>query len=318
MTANLLRVTAAAAVLLACAACSTTDPNTVIAPFASATQDASTAIKAYSEAGAQRLTAIGKAKVLASAHADLAVVPMEDGCMSSSSGCQLGYRLTKGAEPKVLAYDTLIPETALIADDLSEYATALSELAAADSRDQVSAALGKATKAISAAANVVQPGSGPAAAAILGPTANGLSWLYGKYQDGIKRDALRQATAAMNPVVGQAAVHFQKIAELAATADQAVAVAEFNDAQLAYQNAPGEGTLNAYLKAAADLNGILKAGQVGKVFTSLAGAHDKLTLALDGKIKSFADLQASVGQLAADAQTLRKLAEDFKKATQQP
>jgi 3-deoxy-D-manno-octulosonate 8-phosphate phosphatase KdsC-like HAD superfamily phosphatase len=317
MVAYRLRKAAAAAALLAlCSACAGPDPAKVIGPFATATQDASAAIKAYDEAAAQRLTEIGVAKVLSSANAGIAVVPMQDGCMSGSADCQLGYRLSKGADPKQLAFQTLIPETALIADDLSTYGGALSDLAAADSRDEVSAALGKASAAISSAANVVQPGSGPAAAAILGPSASGLSWLYGKYQDKIKADALRKATAAMNPVVAQAAAHFQLIADQAATADQAVAVGEFNEAQQTYQDAPNASTLRAYMKAAADLNAILKAPHVGKVFTSLAGAHDKLTDALDGEIESFAELQASVAQLAADAQTLRKLAEDFKKATQ--
>jgi len=61
---------------------------------------------------------------------------------------------------------------------------------------------------------------------------------------------------------------------------------------------------------------VLKAPQVGAVFASLAAAHDKLTQALDGRIKSFADLEATVARLADDAQTLHKLADDFKTATQ--
>jgi hypothetical protein len=307
----------AAAILLACSACSTTDPNQVIGPFAAATQNATAAIKAYDQAAAQRLTALDIAKVTGDpAHAAVAVVPMQNGCATSSSDCELGYRLARTDDPRPLAFDTLIPETGLIADDLSAYAKALSDLAAADSRDQVTAALGKASAAISSAANVVEPGSGPAAAAAAGAAASGLSWLYGKYQENLKADGLRSATAAMNPVVKQAADHFGKIADLAGTADKAVAVGAFNDVQHVYEQAPNEANLKAYIKAAADLNAVLKAPQVGAVFGALAQAHDKLTQALDGRITSFGELQAAVAQLASDAQTLRKLAEDFNKGTQ--
>jgi len=312
-----MRSFAATLLLLLCAACASPDPTTVIPSFAAATQDAGAAIKAYDAAASKRLTAIGIAKVLADpARAPFAVAPLANGCETSSTACTLGYQLRSSETLKPLAFDTLIPQTAEIADHLSSYAAALNELAAADSKDKVSAALGKVNTAVSAAANIVMPGTAPAAAAALGPVTEGLAWLYGKYQDNLKARALREATAEMNPVVQAAADQFGKMAKLAATADSAVAVTQFNDAQKTYEDQPSESNLRAYLQAASDLNGVLKAPQVGAVFASLAAAHDKLTQALDGRIKSFADLEATVARLADDAQTLHKLADDFKTATQ--
>src|SRR5258708_30531759 len=89
-----------AAILLACSACSTTDPNQVIGPFAAATQNATAAIKAYDQAAAQRLTALDIAKVTGDpAHAAVAVVPMPNRCATSSSDSELAYPPAPTAHP---------------------------------------------------------------------------------------------------------------------------------------------------------------------------------------------------------------------------
>ena len=61
----------------------------------------------------------------------------------------------------------------------------------------------------------VQAGSGDAVKPFTGAAANALAWAYGKYQEQVKINALREATSKMNDHVRAAADKFAKIAKLA-------------------------------------------------------------------------------------------------------
>jgi hypothetical protein len=203
-----MRVAAIAIGIVALAACTTvSDEKEVIAAFSTATVKATDALAAYDAATAARETVRARAVALTDKDGIRTLDERKERCTTTSNQCELFYQPKpadlNGPMPDLepLTIKSLIPDHIKAAQAIAGYAKALKEVADADAREQVRAALDKATTAVSSLANIVEPGSGPGVKAIAGPSANALAWLYGKYQEQMKLNALREATKEMNPII---------------------------------------------------------------------------------------------------------------------
>jgi hypothetical protein len=300
--------------LLLAGGCSTaSEHEAVMTAFATATGQAASALREYDEAAAARVTELTRTdanELVPKGEARIGYPEMN--CISSSADCEL--RLYAGSDQDVgrpLTVKSLIPKHVAAAEEIAAYAKALQEVAAADSTAEVSAALNQVSVTIGSLANLVQPGSAPAARAVTGPAANALSWVYGKYQENLKISALREATTAMDPTMQVATKEFARVETISSDAGINRRVAEFQDRLNAYNASRGQSDLAPLLSSQEDLKAALSASR-GAVFEDLGKAHANLVQALTDKIDSFADVQAALDRVIKDAKDLHKIAEDLK------
>jgi hypothetical protein len=214
-----------------------------------------------------------------------------------------------------LTVDSLIPSHVAAAQEIAEYASALTELTAADSTKAVSEALGKIATTINSLAETVRPGSGPAVGALTGPSASLFSWVFGKYQESLKLDALRKATSAMDPVIQDAAHKFNNVAMLSQAVNQDIRAEAVRAAKNAYLDHQDESHLLAYIKATRDMDAALSVPP-SDVFRNLAEVHHQMTLAVHDQLQTPADIQKALSRLSSDAEALFKIAQSFQAAAQ--
>jgi hypothetical protein len=316
---RLMRASAIVVAVGLVSACTTASDHTdAIKKFATATGSTRDALHAYDQAAAERMTAIVRADAVAQKKGGKGpgyFQPSED-CTTKSSKCEVFYKKTRDdPEPKPLTYDTIIPNHVEAANAIAVYADALKAVTEADSRTQVKGALDQAAAATSALANVVEPGSGAAVQPFAGATANALAWLYGKYQEQVKVNALRAATKEMNPHIKDAAVKFGEIASLATVAGETTSENAVTAAEQAFEDNPSSATIDALATSARKFDQELKTPPA-KVFANIADAHQKLTDALVKGPESLKDIFEAVNRLAADAEALHAIALQFKEAAE--
>jgi hypothetical protein len=304
------------------AACSTASDHTeVIKKFAEATGSVKEAMQAYDQAAAERLTMLVRARAVAqkkglngSSGPGYVIAP-ED-CQSASAQCVAFFKETRDdPDPKFLTYETIIPEHVDAARALADYADALKAVAEADSTAQVKAALDQAAAATSSLANIAQPGTGAAAQPLAAATANGLTWLYGQYQEKMKINALREATQRMNPHVKAAAELFGKAATLVDTTGRTAGAQAVDDAKAAFDENPSGSAISDLASSVNSLDGQLKVSPKD-VFSQLAETHQILTDALVKGPESLAEIFESVNRLADNAEALANVAMQFKAAAE--
>jgi hypothetical protein len=302
------------ALCLVLAACTTaSDEQEVIRAFSTATGTATQALKTYDEATAARETAKVRTKAVSDPGGVITLDERGEECATSSQQCQAFYKAPDDANQQPLTVRTLIPNHIAAANAIAAYAAALKEVADADARPQVGAALDKATAAVGSLANLVQPGSGAGLQAIAGPSASALTWLYGKYQEEVKMNALRDATQKMNPIMQEAAGLFGDEAELAVVSARAAGAQALDDAKDAFSKTPSTATINGVATATEAFDQQLKA-PARMVFNSLAETHQMITTALVERPKSLEGIYTALSKLVADAATLSGIARDLKAA----
>ena len=303
-------------------ACSTASDHTaVIKKFADATGSVKDAMVAYDHAAAERLTGLVRAKAVAQkkglngSSGPGYVIEPED-CLSASVKCVAVYQETRDdPDPDSLTYTTIIPEHVDAAKALADYADALKAVAEADSTAQVKAALDQAAAATSSLANIAAPGAGVAAQPFAGATANGLAWLYGRYQEKMKINALREATQRMNPEVKKVAGLFGNAATLVDTTGRTAGAQAVTEAKAAFDASPSGSAISDLAASVNSFDGQLKVSP-NQVFNQLADTHQKLTDALVKGPESFAEIFESVNRLATDAEALAAVAMQFKAAAE--
>jgi len=320
------RLDAAPAIMaiLLLAACSTTSDHTdVLTSFADSTAKASLSLEAYDTAAAGYMTSFMKRRALEAAEAGNAdlIGPVLDDCIARRSDsdvtprCRVGLMAdSEDLKGVPIVYTTIIPNYIAVANEIAAYATALNNLAKADSRPQVAVALDKiAATATGIAAAAYPMGGGPAVAAIANPTASALSWSYGKYQEQTKIDALRKATQAVDPLIQDVAAKFSDVGLFVEDVHEGELQKAVVLARLEWLKNGDERHLDDYLSKADALDKQLAAGPA-KVFADMGKAHRKLTDSLQHNITSFADAQVAIDRLADDAEAVFKIAQGFKKA----
>lgn len=299
-------------------ACTTASDHTeAIKKFADATGSVKDAMVAYDQAAAERATQMVRAKAVAQkkgldgASGPGFFVAPED-CQSNSTECAAFFAATR-EDRENLTQVEIIPHHVKAAKAMASYADALKAVAVADSRAQVKGALDQAAAATSAFANAAAPGAGAAAQPLAGATANALAWLYGRYQEKLKINALREATQRMNPVV-QAAV--QTLGQAASLVDQTsrdFSAEAVDMAKTAFDMNPSMSAINDLAASVNSYSNQLKASPAS-VFTQLAVSHQQLTDALVKGPESLEDVFASISALADDAEQLAAIAMQFKAA----
>jgi hypothetical protein len=212
-----------------------------------------------------------------------------------------------------IVYTSIIPNHVAVAKEIAAYANALNDVAKADSTAKVTAALNKVAATITTLSSAAFPaGGGPAAAAVVTPTANALSWIYGQYQEQFKLDALRKATQSADPLIQRVAVMYGNVGQLLGDVQTAELQKSFVEAKSVWFEHPSSATLQDYLNKADALDKQLTAAPA-KMFTDMGTAHAKLTASLKDEINSFADAEVAIERLAADADAVYKIAQSFQK-----
>lgn len=225
-------------------------------------------------------------------------------CLASSQACSLWF------EGEPLRAATLVGQQRILLRELGNYAEALKQLTAADSTGKVKAAADKATVAISSIATLV---SGVPAAGFAAPVAQLVTWIYGRYQDNLKRSALRHATGEMAPVLASATQKFATTTRLLILPERTAAQRDVSRAADAFRLQPTPAAATAYLDKAERMDALLK-GNPDAVFQQIDETHKELVRVLGDSDLSLAELFQRIDKLGADIETLAKAVEAFHKA----
>ena len=89
-----------------------------------------------------------------------------------------------------------------------------------------------------------QPGVGVAVQPLAGATANALAWLYGRYQEKMKINALREATQQMNPHVQDAAKTLGQTASVVDVPGRTASAQAVEEAEAAFDLNPSMSAIN--------------------------------------------------------------------------
>lgn len=225
-------------------------------------------------------------------------------CLSDSTACTLLF------DGKLLRADTLVGEQRILLREIANYAEALKQLTAADSAGKVKAAADKATAAISGIAALV---SGGPAAAFAAPVAQLVTWVYGRYQDNLKRSALRHATGEMAPVLQRATDMFGTTTEFLIEPERTEGERRVTRAANEFRLNPSATTATAYLDRAEQMNTLLKA-RPSAMFLQVNATHKELVRVVNDRDLTLAELFRHIDKLAADIETLANALDAFQKA----
>lgn len=302
-------------VVLALGACSTpSDHATFVDSFSTTAGKAQDAMIAFDSAAADRLTERTRRKALLR---PVGVRALPGTCVTSASACTVVLRNSPSdPDPLPLTYTTLLPNHIAAMQEITLYGAALKEIIEVDSTAEVKAAVDKATAAViglAGTASIVAPGAGAGVAAFAVPVGQAVVWVVGKYQDHIKLAALRSATERMQEVLPAAMQAFSR----AATVDRQTRLARLSDdydaADATFRTARNEASLVRLLDVADDFDAVLKA-RPAAVFEGIAKVHDDLHASLHDANIDLATAYARINRLAAEVESLLKLAESFSKA----
>lgn len=302
------------AALLGLAACSTASDHTQhIAAFAEAIDASEKSLGLFSTGGADRLSTIRRERVLQGSSR------LEDrgNCttsLDSKEDCQL-FVISSPRDPNAvpLRVTSLIPEHLAAAHSIKLYAAALREIAEADRTAGVKAAVDKAAAATTALATLAPAGTAVIVPFIV-PTGKLIVWAYGRYQEEVKLDALKHATAEMDPVMRDASAKFAKAATYFQLPDLARLVADRDTKLAAYEGARTDANLRALEESTDKLNAARRADPA-RLFLSIGATHSELARSLTSSDElSFANFFVMAERLKKDAEELYKIAEEFRDA----
>jgi hypothetical protein len=197
----------------------------------------------------------------------------------------------------------------------SVYAKSLADITKADETLQIKAGVDAALAAASTLSAALAPQASPAITAFSPPVSAAVVWAFGQYQDQVKLNALRKATAKMDRVLQAVVEKLRGSASVASAVDQDRLVLEYQAKRAAFQDAPTPTAtaLEEMLAAAAKLD-VVQKSQPQEVFEQMAVAHGALTKALIAKDTSFADAWKQIESFVAKAKELAKIVESFAEA----
>ena len=317
MRVPILRSITCIAVLLLVAACSTAaEHKEAFQAFSDSTEKATAALDAYDKAAAKGMTELMIAR--AAALEPGAVQGAPDACGGESKECYLVLNDENG-QPTPIAYKTLIPNHVSAANEIAAYAKSLTDLAAADSSEQVQAALDQAKSNAASLAQIVQPGSAGGVNALLAPFTAAGAYIYRTWQEQTKMAALRKVTTDMDRIIQEAAKKFADVGEFVAEVDtnkrqEAWVMGRLNYVDSEQGNRAAR--LKDWINASQNYDDALKA-PLSAVFTEMGDAHAKLTYALQDHIDSMDDFFAAANRLKIQAEAVQNLVNGFQAAAAQ-
>jgi hypothetical protein len=307
---------AAVALLLVLSACSTaSDFKQPIGQLSKATDDATTALAGFDKFAAAEVSARRRQEALDNPGTVLA--DAKD-CSVLSTQCVVALPPDADSPgPRRLTVSSLLPNHVQAMQEIGLYAKGLGDIVDADATAAVKAGLDKAGAAVADLAALAGPQYRAAASAFAIPVTQAAAWLFGEYQESIKLNALRDATAQMESILPGAAKDFGDAADLAYDARKTYLVADFNEKRLAFDKDPSGAHLDAYLEAAGKLDDALQV-KPSEVFTELAAAHHELATALTSEEISFATVMRHLDRLVKKAEELTAIAQAFETAANTP
>ena len=307
---RLLSMVCAAVLALALNACATAaDYVPLMTSFSEATGKAQLALETYDMAAAQRFTQLRRQQAIAR---PVGVQPPPGDCETAAMRCRIFlYEMQNDPAPAPLTIESLAPNHIAAMRAVAAYAKALQDVAQADATPAIKTAADRAGAAIAGLSAVISPGAAAAITPFLAPVSKALVFSYSKYQEQMKLDALRHASAAMAPVLNDAVRRFGTIARYVSTADLTRLVADLDTQRAAFEQTPAEASLQSLLASAVRLDQAL-AVRPQDVFANLGAAHDELTRALNGSADvSWQTAFQRIDRLASDAEALQSIAAGF-------
>lgn len=233
-------------------------------------------------------------------------------CGISSERCQLMVVLRDETTEQLTPDDALADMVAIMAG-IRAYADNLTTIVAADNAAAASTDISATFGSIQNLANIVATRGGSEAAAALPdfaePAAAAANWLVGQYVESVKLAGLREATAAAQPVIVEAADVFKQASDVAQVVPRKILSAEVQDRYDIYLESKTEANLDRLIAAAEAYDTFLVANPP-EVFLRLRDAHGALTESLNngdltlaaamGKIEVFANEAIALAEIMKD------------------
>jgi hypothetical protein len=145
------------------------------------------------------------------------------------------------------------------------------------------------------------------------PTVSLISWLVGEYVNRAQVAALRQAVTGANPVIKQIADQLSSASQLSFAPSQSLRQS-YQASKAAFEDDPkNPEKLDRYMQAAAALDNYLAVAK-SDMFKAMGTAHDQLAQQLSGHDVTLAQVERSVQEFVADANSLWHIIQQFQKA----
>ncbi len=295
------------AVLVLTTACSVADYKKPISDFATATQDAETALVLLDKQVTDAYAALLRERAIAGE----AFVKFESGnCQVSSARCQL-----------VVGDELLSPKPALrqmiiLMASVRTYADGLAAIVEADTAAKVASHVNATLGSVESLAETVADMKGtpeaerPKVSEFTTPAGKAINWVVGQYVAKVQVDGLKRATHDAQPVIADTADIFGAAAELGADVPKLAMADEVSRRLDGFRDARTENSLTALIESAAAYDRLLLASPPN-IFQRLKEAHDALATQLAGGDVSLADAFAKIKVFAAEAEVLAKILKDL-------
>jgi hypothetical protein len=300
-------------ILSACSAAS--DFKQPITQLSKATAGAEIALTKFNEYASAEVTAQRREEAIRNPGRVLAG---DLDCSIDSPRCIVALTPASGVgEPLPLTVSSLIPNHVRAMREIGLYAKGLEDIVNADATAAVKAGLDKAGAAVAEVAALAGPQYRAAASVFAVPVTKAAAWLFGEYQEAIKLDALRDATAQMESILPGAVKEFGIAADLVHNVRKTYLVETFNAKQRAFDRQASPANLKDYLDAAQQVDDALQV-KPSDVFTELGVAHHELATALRSDDISFATVMLHLDRLVTKAEQLTAIAQAFETAVNTP
>jgi len=304
----------AALLMLAPAACSTTDYSKPVNDFAAATGNAEAALADLNADVTEAYKGVLDRSIL---DADTFLQLAEDECLVGSQRCRLEIVSFETGEKEPYPPAPPLARMSLLMAEISRYAANLKALLEADTASKVAVNVNAALGSVENLAGTVAkasaaPGTAPAAVpAFATPVGAGVNWIVGQYIESVKYQGLKHATKVAKPVVHDAANLFATAASFVSDVPRVRLAKEVRVARDAFRDSPTAANLDKLAEAAAKYDALLTSTPPD-LFRSLGDAHDALADSLQGGAVTFSTALGKIEAFAAEAKKLAKILKDIR------
>lgn len=302
-----LRVSFALLFALVLAACGTTrEYQAPVKSFAVATGAAQQSLDQYLTAFSSQIKEV---QIKAAVERPVRAQVERGDCLVDSERCRVMFRMSRDDPPTSLSSDESFENISALLTEVKNYADGLNSIATSDSDEQAEAALASTKGNLENLAKLVA-GEGAGAADFAEPVAAAAAWAASEYIDQVRLDALREATAEADPLVGRANVLFEGVSRRVSEAARADLANEVTAREVVWRGEGGQAALTNLLTAATAYDAVLQTPPEA-VFHELRQSHAALTQALNSREISLASVYARMDSLKAEAEKLKKVVTAF-------
>ena len=291
-------------------ACTSADYGRTIGDFAAATDELAVSVDAYDAALVEAVGKLNRSLALGVDGTPRSVlVHREEGsidCTTTADRCRLVVR--DGSGPRPLAPDAILSGSRALVRALASYAGDLKAVADADVASDVRASVDAMNATLVDIAHGLPDGATRAATVRFAPpVGSAVRWLGGVRLSTMKVEALRNATAAADPVVRDAADVVAGQVDSVLRVKRATLADEVERLRAAYNDRPTPEALDALMKAGRALDAALRQ-RPGDAVRRFGEVHGELTRALARPEPELEQVIRSIRSLEAEARGLRDVA----------